>query len=185
MYWLASLFRSVPAPVPLTDAVPEPDPCGALAEADGFDFPVGPPDAAGYYDAQPFGTDTHLGSDWNGRGGGDTDKGDPVAAVADGRVSEASDIGGGWGPVVRIVHRTGDGCVESLYAHLDTIAVEAGAIVRRGDPIGTIGDAHGVYVAHLHLELRDAPGLPLGGGYGTPDGHLDPTAFVNAHRPAP
>ena len=32
------------------------DPCHGLPPADGFDFPVGPPDAAGYYDAQPFGS---------------------------------------------------------------------------------------------------------------------------------
>lgn len=173
MWWFTSLFD--PAPVP--------PPCGLSAVADGFDFPVGPPDAVGYYDAQPFGRNTHLGSDWNGRGGGNSDLGDPVAAIADGRVTEAADLGGGWGRVIRIVHRVDEGCVESLYAHLDTIAVEPGAVVRRGDPIGTIGDAHGQYLAHLHLELRDAPGLPLGGGYGEPVGQLDPTGFVAARRP--
>ena len=40
--------------------------------SDGFDFPVGPPDAKGYYDAQSFGKNRHLGSDWNGVGGGNT-----------------------------------------------------------------------------------------------------------------
>ncbi|MBL4587064.1 MAG: hypothetical protein JKX84_08430, partial [Flavobacteriales bacterium] len=29
--------------------------------SDGFDFPVGPPDAKGYYNAQPFGKNEHLG----------------------------------------------------------------------------------------------------------------------------
>ena len=156
-----------------------------LALADGFDFPVGAPDGDGYYDAQPFGGDSaHLGSDWNGARGGDSDLGDPVLAVADGRVLEVADHGGGWGNVVRIAHRVqGDLVVESLYAHLDDIHVRAGDLVTRGQQLGTIGTAHGHYRAHLHLELRDALLRPLGGGYGAPDGQIDPTAFICSHRP--
>lgn len=147
---------------------------------DGFDFPVGAPDGAGYHDAQPFGANDHLGGDWNGDRGGDSDRGDPVFAIADGVVADAADRAGGWGNVVRILHPCG---VESLYAHLDAIAVAPGARVRRGQPIGTIGTAGGVYPAHLHLELRDRP-LPLGGGYAADrTGYLDPTAFIRAHRP--
>lgn len=37
---------------------------------DGFDFPVGKPDADGYYNAQDFQENYHLGEDWNGNGGG-------------------------------------------------------------------------------------------------------------------
>ena len=149
---------------------------------------VGAPDGAGYYDAQPFGTDFHLGGDWNGVGGGDSDRGAPVTAIADGAVTFAVDVGGGWGNVVRIAHRIrdagGDRLVESLYAHLDRIDVAVGQRVRRGAPIGTIGDAHGQYLAHLHLELRARPGLPLGEGYAAETtGYLDPTAFIRGHRP--
>jgi murein DD-endopeptidase MepM/ murein hydrolase activator NlpD len=147
----------------------------------GFDFPVGAPDGDGYYDAQPFGVHDHCGNDWNGNGGADTDLGDPVTAIADGVVTFASDEGGGWGNVVRVVH----GSVESLYAHLDRIDVHPSEVVRRGDPLGTIGTAHGHYKAHLHLELRSRPGLPLGGGYAMDrTGYLDPTAYILAHRPA-
>lgn len=165
-----------------------PRPQAPLAFADGFDFPVGAPDGAGYYDAQPFGTDFHLGGDWNGVGGGDSDRGAPVTAIADGAVTFAVDVGGGWGNVVRIAHRIrdagGDRLVESLYAHLDRIDVAVGQRVRRGAPIGTIGDAHGQYLAHLHLELRARPGLPLGEGYAAETtGYLDPTAFIRGHRP--
>lgn len=156
----------------------------AWAICDGFDFPVGPPDADGYYDAQPFATAEHLGSDWNGNGGGDSDFGDSVHAVATGRVVFAADVGGGWGNVVRIVHRCDDVEVESLYAHLAAIETVVGARVERGARIGTIGDAGGQYFAHLHFELRAAPGLPIGGGYGpATDTHVDPTAFILAHRP--
>jgi len=38
-----------------------PRPSPPLPVADGFELPVGAPDGAGYYDAQPFGTNTHLG----------------------------------------------------------------------------------------------------------------------------
>lgn len=148
---------------------------------DGFDFPVGPPDATGYYDAQPFGKNDHLGSDWNGNDGGDTDLGDPVFAVSAGIVIDASDHGGGWGNVVRIAHRCA--AIESLYAHLDAVDVVAGMRVVRGQRIGTIGNAHGQYLAHLHFELRDRS-LPLGAGYSTDrSGYLDPTAFIRMHRP--
>lgn len=62
----------------------------AIPLSDGFDLPVGPPDAVGYYDAQPIGGDRgHLGSDWNGNGGGDSDLGDPIYAAAGGVVSAA------------------------------------------------------------------------------------------------
>lgn len=159
-----------------------------LGLADGFDFPVGAPDARGYYDAQPFGGDSaHLGSDWNGNGGGDSDLGDPIFAVADGRVVDAADHEGGWGQVVRVAHHVrdtrGERVVESLYAHLERIDVRVGERVTRGQQLGTIGTAGGVYRAHLHLEIRDLVGRPLGLGYGPPDAQLDPTAFIRAHRP--
>ena len=155
--------------------------------SDGFDFPVGKPDANGYYNAQPFMKNTHLGDDWNGRGGGNTDLGDPVYAIGNGYVSEAADLGGGWGNVVRIVHKNTSGkwrCVESLYAHFDKIKVKKGDFVLRGTTIGTIGNNKAMYWAHLHLELRHSPDLPLGGGYSSDTtGYLDPTHFIRQHRP--
>ena len=147
-----------------------------------LDLPVGPPDGTGYYVAQRFGENDHLGEDWNGVGGGDTDLGDPVHAIGAGVVTEVADHGGGWGLVVRVVHRcrVGDATrIESLYAHLDGAAVAIGDPVARGQRIGTIGTAHGRYPAHLHLELRDRPGLPLGAGYGADRrGYLDPSATI-------
>ena len=149
----------------------------------GFDFPVGAPDGIGYYDAQPFGDNDHLGNDWNGLGGGDTDLGQPVYAVADGVVLDARDHGGGWGNVVRVAHPCA-GDLESLYAHLDVIEVEPGAVIARGDRIGTIGDAGGRYRAHLHFELRERA-MALGDGYSADrDGYLDATAHIRRHRPA-
>lgn len=172
--------------VPLAPQAPIPQ--RELPPADGFDFPVGPPDAKGYYNAQGFTKNNHLGDDWNGNGGGNSDKGDPVFATADGLVKLAMDYEGGWGKVIRILHNAGTAerpyFVESLYAHLDSMHVEAGAKVKRGQKIGNIGDAGGAYWAHLHFEIRRDTALDLGGGY-DPDttGYLDPTKFVKAHRP--
>lgn len=161
-----------------------PPPC------DGFDFPVGPPDAKGYYNAQGFGKNAHLGDDWNGRGGGNSDLGDPVYAVASGIVHEAKDYAGGWGNVVWLKHNTGTleapELLISLYAHLDSIWVTKGDTLSRGQQLGSIGDAHGSYLAHLHFEIRDSLELPLGGGYDLENaGYLDPTAFIRANRPGP
>lgn len=158
--------------------------------ADGFDFPVGPPDAKSYYNANPFGNDLHLGDDWNGVGGGNTDLGDPVFSIAQGYVSVAKDFGGGWGNVIRIIHtiqiQDQESQIESLYAHLDSMFVREGTMVRRGQQIGSIGTADGVYLAHLHLEIRKEAGMPLGGGYSTDTtGYTDPTAFIRQHRPQP
>ncbi|MEL7531455.1 MAG: M23 family metallopeptidase [Bacteroidota bacterium] len=171
-------------PIDTVSVIAEAEP--TLPLADGFDFPVGPPDAKKYYNAQPFGENLHLGDDWNGRGGGNSDLGDPVYSVARGLVVEANDFGGGWGNVLRIVHQLDSAGrqVESLYAHLDTILLEEGDFVERGDQIATIGNANGAYWAHLHLEIRAKVGLALGGGYSqNTDGYLDPTLFIREHRP--
>lgn len=175
-----------PPPVdlpPVEQVQVDPDPCSGPV-ADVLDFPVGPPDAKGYYDAQPFGRNHHLGSDWNGVGGGNTDYGDPVYAIGNGQVTEVHDHGGGWGLVVRIAHPQKRGCLESLYAHLSESSVEVGQTVERGDQIGAIGDAGGQYYAHLHFEIRVKVGLPLGGGYGHARGHIDPTETIRESREA-
>lgn len=156
--------------------------------SDGFDYPVGPPDAKKYYNAQPYGKNTHLGDDWNGVGGGNTDLGDPVYACANGYVVFAQDIGGGWGNVVRVVHVISEEpliVVESLYAHLNEINVKEGTPIKRGQRLGTIGNAGGMYYAHLHFEMRTQYGMPVGGGYSTnTEGYTNPASFIKSHRPS-
>ena len=149
----------------------------------GFDFPVGKPNARGYYNAQVFGKNNHLGDDWNGVGGGNTDLGDAIYAIADGYVVSAEDMNGGWGNVIRVLHKFDGKKIESLYAHCDKILVNKGDIVLKGDKIGTIGTANGKYLAHLHFEIRGQVGLPLGAGYSSEtEGYLDPTKFINKNR---
>lgn len=153
--------------------------------ADHFDFPVGKPDGDGYYNAQKFGENNHLGDDWNGLGGGNTDLGDTIYSMANGYLISAKDNGHGWGNVIMIQHyMKGYNKVNSLYAHCTEMFVsQPNQLIRRGDPIGSIGTAGGIYPAHLHFEMRHGLELPLGGGYSADtSGYLDPTAFINSHR---
>jgi murein DD-endopeptidase MepM/ murein hydrolase activator NlpD len=152
--------------------------------ASNFDFPVGKPEAKGYYIAQNFGDNNHLGEDWNGNGGGNTDLGDPIYSIANGYVCFSENIYGGWGKVIRIVHFIDKNMyVESLYAHCEEILVKTGQFVRRGQQIGTIGNNNGQYLAHLHFELRSIAGMPIGGGYSSnTEGRLNPTEFINNNR---
>lgn len=153
--------------------------------SDGFDYPVGPPNAVGYYDAQPFTRNSHLGEDWNGNGGGNTDLGHPVYAVANGYVSEVFNYGGGWGNVIRIVHRLPSGrCIETLYAHEKEVYVKQGEWVKRGKKIGIMGNLDGAIWAHVHFEMRNIVGMDLGGGYSSDTiGYMSPKVFIKANRP--
>jgi hypothetical protein len=153
--------------------------------SDGFDFPVGKPNAKNYYNARKFTEMDHLGEDWNGKGGGDTDLGDPIYAVANGYVVSCTDEMLAWGKIIRIIHQLNDSTfVESFYAHCQDFTVPPKIFVKRGDQIAKIGNANGIYLAHLHFELRDVIDKPVGGGYSkNTAGYLNPTEFINANRP--
>jgi murein DD-endopeptidase MepM/ murein hydrolase activator NlpD len=126
--------------------------------ADGFDQPVGKPDAEGYYISRGFRANYHMGEDWNGIGGGNSDVGDPVYSVAHGVVVLARDMRMGWGNLVIVRHTFAENrelkTVDSVYAHLDKISVREGQQVVRGQQVGTIGTNRGMYTAHLHFEIR-------------------------------
>jgi murein DD-endopeptidase MepM/ murein hydrolase activator NlpD len=126
--------------------------------ADGFGIPVGLDGAKKYYKARGFRPNGHLGEDWNGAGGGDTDLGDPVYCTANGLVVYARDYRAGWGNVVIVRHAFSEKSeiryVDSLYGHLDKILVKEGQRLDRGQKLGTIGTGHGRYPAHLHFEIR-------------------------------
>lgn len=149
-----------------------------------FDYPVGRPNTNGYYNAQKFQENSHLGEDWNAVTGGNSDLGDPIYAIANGYIKFATNEKGGWGNVIRILHKLPNGkFIESLYAHCDTILVKENEWVKKGDKIGTIGTANGLYLAHLHFEIRDDVNLPIGPGYSNnTEGYLHPTNFIKAHR---
>jgi Peptidase family M23 len=155
-----------------------------------FDFPLGSEHGALTYDAQHFTDNHHLGDDLNGIGGENSDLGDPIYAVADGRVLLARDGGPGWGNVIIILHAIEENdirrYVQSYYGHCQEILVHAGEDVHRGQKIATVGTAGGQYFAHLHFEMREFITPFVGPGYReNTDGWLNPTDFVSKHRGAP
>jgi murein DD-endopeptidase MepM/ murein hydrolase activator NlpD len=164
----------------------------ALPIADGFDFPLRPPHAEGVQVANPFWSENadglhHAGENWN-TAPGDQDRGEPVYAVADGWVLMALDFAPPWGKVVSIASRLPDGvwpaAVETVYTHLDSVMVEPLQTVKRGQQIGTIGNADGLYHAHLNWEVRPILGLGLSPGYTLDSaGWLDPRGFISTNRP--
>ncbi len=126
--------------------------------ADGFDFPVGKPDAENYYKSRGFRARYHMGEDWNGIEGGNGDLGKPVYSIANGYVVMARDLRRNWGNLVIIRHIYLDSgelkTADSVYAHLDSIMIREGQQVVRGQQVGTIGTNRGMYPAHLHFEIR-------------------------------
>jgi murein DD-endopeptidase MepM/ murein hydrolase activator NlpD len=156
--------------------------------ADGFDFPVGKPDAQGYYKARGFRSHGHMGEDWDGVRGGDTDLGDPVYSIGDGLVVFARDCHMGWGNVIIVRHSYREGGtvknVDALYGHLNNMLVHRGQAVARGQKIAAIGTAHGLYDAHLHLEIRKNLEIGMSRAAFAQDfsNYYDPSQFIQAHR---
>lgn len=73
---------------------------------------------------------------------------------------------GGYGNTVMISH----GSVTTLYAHLSSISVSAGQVVKRGQVIGRVGSTGNSTGPHLHFEVH-----PNGYGNGT----ANPRQYVN------
>jgi murein DD-endopeptidase MepM/ murein hydrolase activator NlpD len=156
--------------------------------ADGFDFPVGKPEAEGYYKARGFRAGGHVGEDWDGVRGGDTDLRDPIYCAGDGIVVFARDVHLGWGNVIIVRHAYRDNgnvrYVDSLYGHLNSMLVSRGQRVARGQQIATMGTAHGQYDAHLHFEIRKNLEIGMSRSKFGKDfsNYYDPTQFINSHR---
>jgi murein L,D-transpeptidase YafK len=183
-----------------------------IPPSDGFDFPFGSPDGKGSYTdkatgkvhdgwyiathfAEKYSLGIHPGEDWNGSGGGNTDLGQDVYAVSNGRVIFAEHCGKLWGNVILIEHIFYENykrrSITSLYAHLQEIKVRKGEKVKKRQLIATIGqDPDKLFNAHLHLELRwDSSLSPT--YWPSSDGkdqawvrehYAEPTAFIKSHR---
>lgn len=89
--------------------------------------------------------------------------GTPVLAASAGTVLLAGFNSGGYGNYVVIAHAGG---LDTLYGHLDSIAVRQGQSVQRGQPIGAEGSTGNSTGPHLHFEVRRA-GQPV-----------DPRAYI-------
>ena len=76
--------------------------------------------------------------------------GTPVRAARDGVVDRA----GWWGTYGNAVALDHGDDSETRYAHLSSIAVSGGDLVRQGDVIGYVGSTGASTGPHLHFELR-------------------------------
>lgn len=159
----------------------------SLPIANEFETPLRPPDGQGAVISLPYlDGGQHLGEDWT-TAKGDAALGEPVYSIADGWVAVAYDFANAWGKVIFIDYRLPEGryppFVEVMYAQLQNMDVAAGQFVKRGQQIGTVGNANGTYVAHLHWEIRTAAGVGLGLGFDMHhDDRLGPSEFLAAHR---
>ncbi len=77
--------------------------------------------------------------------------GTAVKAVACGTVNVAAPQGNGYGTMICIRHST---AFVTCYAHLSSMAVSKGMVVRRGQAIGAVGMTGRTSGAHLHFETR-------------------------------
>lgn len=157
--------------------------------ADGFDFPVGKPNAENYYKSRGYWPNGHLGEDWNGKGGGDSDMGDPIYSTARGVVVISENIGVGWGNCIIVRHAYRDetgkvAMVDSLYAHLLQRLVKVGQVVEKGQLVGTMGGNNGMYPVHLHFEMRKNLRVGMNRSQFARDNtnYYSPTDFINKHR---
>ncbi|BCL37364.1 LysM peptidoglycan-binding domain-containing M23 family metallopeptidase [Nostoc sp. MS1] len=83
--------------------------------------------------------------------------GTPVVAIASGKVVFAKEQGT-YGNLVIINH---DGGLQSRYAHLDSINVKVGQLVKKGQVLGTVGTTGQPTSKqpHLHFEVRTSSSL--------------------------
>jgi len=106
----------------------------------------------------------HWGMDFS------AERGSPIYATGDGKISRADNRAAGFGNHIRINH--GFGYV-SIYAHLDLVqekfSVRKGDKVKRGDIIGYVGSSGRSVAPHLHYEItKDGEKLnPINFYYGS------------------
>lgn len=187
--------RSAPIPVDGRMILLTPQELAKAPLADVFTSPMGDENGAFTYVAQGLGDmnttrgGRHTGLDLNGIGGENTDEGLPVRAAGRGLLIYAGEPSPDWGNVVVLLHRLPDGrFVQSLYAHLKTVSdISLGSLVGRGEQLGTVGTAHGNYLAHLHFEMIESiaheAGMP---GYGkTVFNRINPDEVLKQYAPNP
>jgi murein DD-endopeptidase MepM/ murein hydrolase activator NlpD len=97
----------------------------------------------------------------------------------------------GWGNVVIVRHSYRENGsvrnIDALYGHLNTMLVHRGESIARGQKIATMGTAHGLYDAHLHLEIRKNLEIGMSRAAFARDfsNYYDPSTFIASHRRLP
>lgn len=183
--WGVSLFVAVCLLFAIAPAAGQAQ-CGAVER---IGFPV---DVAAFQLVQDFGIASqrhqgryHTGEDWHGGRG--SSFGQPVYAIANGRVTYSYPIAWGRdGGVVIVEHTFPDGSLAySVYGHLVELGEEKLppqlSCVAEGDLIGYIGEARPA--PHLHFEIKTANPNSPGPGYTRENpvdlGWLNPSQFIN------
>lgn len=82
--------------------------------------------------------------------------GTPIKATAPGTVVTAG-WGGGYGNMVRVQHKYG---FETIYGHMQSIAVPVGKSVAKGEILGYVGMTGNTTGNHCHYEIK-LGGLPI------------------------
>ncbi len=160
-------------------SVPSPQRGALCGVVDLLDFPIDPPDAERARGGTDYGVfraryrGNHTAEDW-GWGVRSASAGTPVYSIGHGQVTYAQPFGwGGDGGTVVVRHVFSDGStILSFYGHLNppSVSLRAGACIKRGDPVGQIGQPP--YPTHLHFEIRShMPDRP-GPGYWSVDPSL-------------
>lgn len=193
--WIVSLltiyiFTIIPqSAVPLAYAEPTfQNGCGIVANPEDIGFPL---DTDEFTLIQPFARPNgrfdgklHSGEDWISTNG--TTFGQPVHAIANGRVTYSNPEG--WGldkGVVILQHTLADGTsFFSVYGHMEEVGdisfVEYGTCVEKGTVVGAIGSPRPA--PHLHFEIRSFLGNAPGPGYWSVDprlrGWFYPSQFI-------
>ncbi len=108
----------------------------------------------GFADPTPYGF--HEGIDINDNGGGNSDLGKPVYAVAEGVISSVHNHTTGFGNHIHLKVETEEGTRYFHYAHLDKVFCALNQIVKEGQLLGTVGNTGTVY-AHLHFACKKRP----------------------------
>jgi murein DD-endopeptidase MepM/ murein hydrolase activator NlpD len=163
----------------------------AIPRTEQFEAAMGTETWGYTYNAQPFNAlnnsrgGNHSGDDINGIGGQNSDLADPVFAVANGLVVYVGKPSPGWGNCIILAHRTPDGkIIHSMYAHLLSTHVAYQEQIPRGYVIGSVGNADGNYLAHLHLEMRESDVVsPFLSGYPSLTQHdrLNPSEVIERY----
>jgi len=142
-------------------------------------YPVNHGKMDGYIDANPFQNyyaymgGKHLGADISTTESGDSDLGDTIYCIGKGKVFF-------WfNDILMILHKTTKGYIVSQYRHCLETLVLPGQYVDYLQPIARIGNSHGAYLAHLHFEIRTDILMDVRGGYGEPNGCVDPMKFID------
>lgn len=90
----------------------------------------------------------HRGTDYGNH------RDNTIIAAADGTVTKARTAEtDGFGKVVFVVHNIGGVVYETVYAHLSSISVKVGQVVKQGQKIGVKGTTGNSTGVHLHFEI--------------------------------